>query len=42
MDQNNFIENEDFELRNVSELRPQGGKSNKMNIIYIQMHLKFV
>ena len=27
--QNNFIENEDFELRNVSELRSQGGISNK-------------
>ena len=29
INQNNFIENEDFELRNVSELRPQGGTSNK-------------
>ena len=29
MEQNNFFENEDFELRNVSELRPQGGISNK-------------
>jgi hypothetical protein len=29
LDQNNFIEKKDFELRNVSQLRSQGGTSNK-------------
>ena len=29
INQNNFIENEDYNLRKVSELRPQGGTSNK-------------
>ena len=29
INQNNFEENKDFELRNVSELRSQGGTSNK-------------
>ena len=29
IEQNNFIENEDYQLRKVSELRPQGGISNK-------------
>ena len=29
LEQNNFIENEDYQLRNVAELRPQGGSSIK-------------
>ena len=29
LEQNDFIENKDFELRNVSQLRPQGGTTNK-------------
>ena len=29
LEQNNFIENEDYQLRNVAQLRPQGGTSIK-------------
>ena len=29
LEQNNFIDNEDYQLRNVAELRPQGGSSIK-------------
>ena len=29
LEQNNFIENEDYQVRNVADLRPQGGSSIK-------------
>jgi hypothetical protein len=42
LEQNNFLENEDFKLRNVPEFKSKGGRSNNNEYYLYPEHLKFV